>query len=313
MRSWRVGTISMGISLILLGIFLFVSLIKGVEAFDSLIQWWPLVLIILGSEVLIYIFFQKNEQTTIKYDLFSLIFLGAIGAVAIGFTLFLSTGVLSEIRDLITTKEQTMELPAFTKDVSSNIERIVLETGDHPVTVEGSNDTAVHIFGHYQQRMKREQTESTLTQEDYVMTKVVDNTMYGMIKDLPKKMGPLRHDVNMNMTVVVPTNRRLEIKGSNNEVSVAPQQLKNHWTVDQVRFLEIHLRKDSNIELSVLSDHQSEVGNVNWDEYKQVKNKEIPGTTTGLKKYHGVLKTGNGQYTLEVLDSSKVNVNVIQS
>lgn len=62
MRTWRVGTFSMGLSIIALGCFLLFSVIKGTEVLDSLTAWWPVLLIILGAEVLLYLLFSKKSN-----------------------------------------------------------------------------------------------------------------------------------------------------------------------------------------------------------------------------------------------------------
>lgn len=76
MRTWRVGTFSMGLSIISLGCFLLFSVIQGTKVLDSLTAWWPVLLIILGVEILLYLLFSKKEQSFIKYDIFSIFFIG---------------------------------------------------------------------------------------------------------------------------------------------------------------------------------------------------------------------------------------------
>ncbi len=61
MRTWRVGTFSMGLSIISLGCFYFFSR-KGIQVLDTLTAWWPVLLIILGAEVLLYLLFSKKSN-----------------------------------------------------------------------------------------------------------------------------------------------------------------------------------------------------------------------------------------------------------
>lgn len=111
MRRWRVGTISMGISIISLGCFLLFSIISGMQVFDSFTAWWPLIFIVLGIEILLYVSFSKQEHPIIKYDIFSIFFIGVLGTIGIALYLLLSTGLLEEIRYSISTNEQTNDIP----------------------------------------------------------------------------------------------------------------------------------------------------------------------------------------------------------
>lgn len=64
------------------------SVVKGIQVLDTLTAWWPVLLIILGAEVLLYLLFSKKEQSFIKYDIFSIFFIGVLGSVGIAFTVY---------------------------------------------------------------------------------------------------------------------------------------------------------------------------------------------------------------------------------
>lgn len=71
-REWRVGTLSMGVLLIVLGCVLFVSQIQGWSSIQIIFKLWPLVLIMLGAEILGFLFFSRKENSVVKYDGFSI-------------------------------------------------------------------------------------------------------------------------------------------------------------------------------------------------------------------------------------------------
>ena len=79
MRTWRVGTISMGLTLILLGIFLVLSQLLNWKPAYAMTGWWPIIFIVLGIEILIYLFLAKQENPAVKYDVFSIFFVGFLG------------------------------------------------------------------------------------------------------------------------------------------------------------------------------------------------------------------------------------------
>src|SRR4051812_33308619 len=96
--SWRVGTFSMGGSLLLLGIFLLLSQLIGIDFAHMLISWWPIIFVVLGLEILLYLFFAKRDNPVLRYDFLSIFFVGIIGMMGIGFT-FLSTSGLLDLID----------------------------------------------------------------------------------------------------------------------------------------------------------------------------------------------------------------------
>lgn len=68
MRQWRVGSLSMGIFLIVLGAALLLNRIGGIDASEILFKWWPVILILLGLEILGHEYFSKGTSPKIKYD-----------------------------------------------------------------------------------------------------------------------------------------------------------------------------------------------------------------------------------------------------
>jgi hypothetical protein len=72
MKTYRVGTITMAIILISLGTIIFISQISGVLAIDMIMKLWPLMLILLGLEILYFRYKSKDDEVVIKYDVFSI-------------------------------------------------------------------------------------------------------------------------------------------------------------------------------------------------------------------------------------------------
>lgn len=72
MRRWRVGTFSMGILLILLGVLLLLGELRGIPSVELIFTWWPVILITLGLEVLAHVYFSREEEPKVKYDGFSI-------------------------------------------------------------------------------------------------------------------------------------------------------------------------------------------------------------------------------------------------
>ncbi|SHN18518.1 hypothetical protein [Gracilibacillus kekensis] len=85
MRQWRVGSISMGMTLIGLGIILLLSQFNTSWDIVMLFQLWlSSLIIILGAEIMIYLIFSKKEQPIVKYDFFSILIILFIGFGSIG-------------------------------------------------------------------------------------------------------------------------------------------------------------------------------------------------------------------------------------
>lgn len=98
MKNKRVGTISMGIVLIFFGILMFVSQVSSFSAVEIFIKFWPGILIILGLEILYYVYTNKSEETRIKYDGFSIFIVSIVLILNIFVYGLMETGIMDLIK-----------------------------------------------------------------------------------------------------------------------------------------------------------------------------------------------------------------------
>ncbi|ENQ3108035.1 hypothetical protein SAMN04488168_11553 [Bacillus sp. 491mf] len=317
MRTWRVGTISMGISTITLGCFLLFSIIKGIQVFDNITAWWPILFIVLGIEILLYVIFSKKEQPIIKYDIFSIFFIGILGTIGIAFYFLLSTGLLEEIRHSIHTTEQTNNIPEVQYDIPDSIKKIVVNTSNAPLTIEGSNSNKVHLLGTYEMTMK-ENEKDKLKQDDFIAIQTVGETMYVTLKPLPVHHKFFASQLRMTATLVLPQNKNVEIRGSERGLSLYPGQLQNNWSVQESSSVSVHLVKDSDMTLSAVTNQKDSHGSTPWEHVEELAKKENntsegnPDSNQQEQWYKNTIKTGNGTHQLNIQKTYNIDISVLE-
>jgi hypothetical protein len=68
MRSWRTGSITLGISLVAFGVGMLISKFTAAFTLIDAIEWWPVLLILLGCEVLAAFFLADDKSQRIRFD-----------------------------------------------------------------------------------------------------------------------------------------------------------------------------------------------------------------------------------------------------
>ena len=205
----------MGASLLLLGLLLLFTQLFHLESVTVLLAWWPVILIILGIEILFYLLFSKQEKPNVKYDFLSILFVGFIGMVGVYLTIFATTGVLDKFNQWTNMETETMNLPEYENLIGRDVKRVVVNTGSHEVSLENSSLDSVSIFGTYLAQTLGNKAPIKSV-KDYLLVKEKGDTLYINFKEVYNLPQPFQDRVDVNATLLIPTDVKVEVNGQGN-------------------------------------------------------------------------------------------------
>lgn len=306
MRTWRVGTISMGAALVGLGVVLLVSQFLHLDLTTILLSWWPLVFIILVAEILFFVFFSRKESSFVKYDILSILFVGLLGMMGIVCLLLTSSGLMEQVKAAVKSEDKTVNLPGFNEMAGKGIQRVVLDSGSYPLTVESGAEESVSIFGTYEERGMENAEPLLKRTDDYLMVKRKGDTLYISFKDMPITNRLLDSGrMNMEATLIIPADLALEIDGRSTDLVLKPRKLLNDWNVKDGGNLRVYLQDNSDIKIEARGADKLEGPKDGWkvnDVKLEAASEEEP-----VKK-NGIFKVGKGNHILTVTDTYHVTV-----
>ncbi|MET3504030.1 hypothetical protein [Halalkalibacter oceani] len=250
MRVWRVGTISMGASLLLLGIILFIAQFSEISVSQIMLAWWPVIMIILGLEMLVYLFLSKQEKPLLHYDFLSIFFVALIGTAGIAFALASSTGLLDLVENELAREERTLDLPPVSHPIEPEVNRVVVQTGPYPLTVEATTGAELSLFGTYRASLGKEDTLVSRP-EEYASIYQRGDTLYLIIKQLPREIaGFSQMTPQVEATVFVPGDVEVEVVGQQYPVSLKPRDAESSWIVESASTVSLYLQNENDVEVS---------------------------------------------------------------
>ncbi|QNK57568.1 hypothetical protein [Paenibacillus sp. PAMC21692] len=185
LRTWRVGSLSMGITLILMGTAFAVSLWQDTEAYELLLWVAPIVFVLLGAELLIHLKMSGSRDTVVRYDWISVFFVGLIGAASLLLALLMSTGVFDELRSGLQMTQRTAYVDTDGVAIPAEVTKVIVQATDG-VTLNESETREAHLMG--QIRYWSEGPIASIN-DDIWRTKVVGDTMYIVIGTVPRRDG----------------------------------------------------------------------------------------------------------------------------
>lgn len=302
MRTWRVGTFSMGLSLVFLGVFLLFTQFFDWKIVTVLKVWWPIILVILGIEILLYLFSSKQEKPYLSFDLFSIIIVGIIGSAGIAMVFLQSSGIMDMVEQGLKREEVTSDLPEFNYAMKDDIKRIVIESDNqqNPITIEGTNDDVLSLFGTY--RAVQSKKKDVLKPEDYLLVSQKGDTLFIRLKQLPYRVSEFYKDyASMNTTILVPTSKKLDIVDLQNDITVNPRDLKNNWTINNVPQIDLILDETKNVKVSVDDTLINNREQEDW-EFSNKEEKHVEEITTAF------LQKGKGGSSIHIFDSGTLDI-----
>lgn len=311
MRKWRVGTFSMGITLILLGVVLFTSQILGFNITHIMLSWWPIILVVLGIEILIFLFKAKDKEPLLKYDFLSILFVGIIGTVGIGFAVLQTTGLMDRVEYYVSGQYQTFDLPQLNYDLDKDVKRIVVDTGTHPLTIEGTLTDEISMFGTYGTFFNKK--ENVLNDaKDYALVHKKGDTLYISLKDFPDKYDHFNSHTEMDAVLLVPQHVKLEVNGNYNELTIKPRKLTSNWLIDQASSVAVQLQEKGDVLLTANDIREITSEQKDWKIEKEAKVNDSDGvdveTFDGENIKNATYKQGEGTNLLQLRNITYVSL-----
>ncbi|MBW8349388.1 hypothetical protein K0H71_08025 [Bacillus sp. IITD106] len=298
MRTWRVGSFSMGGALVFLGVFLLLQQVLDWDPAVALLSWWPVLFIILGIEILIYLAFFNKDNSHVKYDFISIIFIGFIGTVGLGVALLQTVGLLDAAKQHISAEVKTIDLPKYEETGLEGITRIQVDTEQYPVTIESTTSKSLTMFGTYRGDVDKKGFPIKDI-SDYALVEKQGDTIYIRFKEIPYNRYS-GFSGQMEPILLIPENMNLEVNGKGNSLSLKPRNMQSDWEVVNGGYLEIMVSKDTNVTLDVQNSRNLDDGN--WDTTKSVKNNDEDEIKSASKTF------GTGKHTIFIKNADGVDI-----
>lgn len=301
MRTWRVGTISMGMTLIFLGIFLVLSQLLDWKPSYAMISWWPIILIVLGVEILIYLILAKQDTPIVKYDLFSIFFVGVIGFIGIVFAIVSATGIFDKIHDWTNYEVKTIDLPTYSTKLDETITRVVVDTGSEPLTIETGITSEVAVFGTYVTEAVKGKTPIEAS-DDYLFTEQKGDTLFINFKMLPQTLSPFGYHSERSTTMIIPDDVEVEIEANHQPLYVNSRSLMNDWTVMNAMDLNLNLSSELDVTLNVENVEHIKNNDKKW------KIESIDDEEEFDHVQSGTFQLGKGTHIMNITDVMNIAV-----
>lgn len=317
-RLWRVGTFSMGITLIALGLFLILARVYDMSVMWYMLKWWPALIIVLGLEMVIYNSLANGKRGAVRitYDIFSIFLVVVFLLCSLVFYIMDSSGVLTAAQRYLLANAQYVEREMVNYSVNDGVQRLVLETESESITLHAYEGQDVRVSAVYKGRFTSREEAETFAEEQLVTQEHLGDTLY------LKTYSPyfLRHPVfnhpmpEQEITVFVPQHVNVDILKVRGTLDMHIPKVESNWDINiQGRSVNMYLESADNVHLQAeIFQHGNIGGNVDWDHFEvkdrddhdSKKPQEKAVKTWGAGEHQITLRQSSGTAVINIKNSS---------
>ncbi len=207
-RTWRVGSLSMGITLIMIGTAFAVSLWQESDVYQLLLWVAPIVFILLGVELLLYLAVSGKRRAVIQYDWLSVLFVGLIGISSLVLALLMSSGLFNELQRNFNMTQRTVFIESDNLEVPATVKKIVLQS-TVSIAIKETDANEVKLMG---QVRFWSPDKPEAVKRDLMNSYVVGETLFLIIGDLDRRENGIAPEYAQYSELMLALPRGLELE-----------------------------------------------------------------------------------------------------
>ncbi|GFN36964.1 hypothetical protein [Tepidimicrobium xylanilyticum] len=305
MQRRRVGTVSMAIVLIGFGILIFTSQINERSAVELGLKFWPIILFLIGGEILYYSYKYKDGDINLKYDVLSIFIVLLIVGVNLLIYGVIETGVMDKITAALTSQSFNYQIPFNEVEIDENIKKIVINSINRPsLTIRTGKGNKIISTGSLSITVDSEEKAKEFLDDEYIKVDKIGDIAYITFAGRADYIDGIYTVNPYEFELIVPENKEVEINKLY-DLELILDSIENNWVIDDVNHTKIRLGANKNVKINAFVDSQQDLsGNVKWD-IKQNKNE-------GISNYKGQLVYGEGENIINIFNSLDVVVDELE-
>jgi len=236
-RQWRIGTWTMGAALLVAGIAMIAGQISEAVWLDRVWLWWPLLAVMLGVEIIVYLKSSGQPNPIIRYDLFSIVVIGAMGGLFLLLSGAQATGILDETQYFLKSERKTIDIAPIEAKLDGQVKRIVVQAEDglgSTIRIDSADSAQgageVTVFGACRISVAGEAPE----QLQLAGSRTVGETLYVSIRKPAEPLGFDEAGAQCSATVVLPTGVPAELATGWNKLILPGNRLPQGWSRSEI-------------------------------------------------------------------------------
>ncbi|OEF98147.1 DUF4097 family beta strand repeat-containing protein [Desulfuribacillus alkaliarsenatis] len=214
MREWKVGRITLGLFLISIGALLALNTVTTIPIDKVFSIGWPILLIVLGIEVLAFQIFRKDDKWS--FDGFSIFLIFIAGAATLVIYTVNSVGVLPLVKNSILSNSYPVTIEE-SLTIDNRVNQIEIDIPNADIQLIGTtSDSLVNISGVIRVGGSDENTVKELVANEFTVTQIGEKLIVNL--ELPNNYFNWAANQTATLAIEAPEHLMAKINVINGKV-----------------------------------------------------------------------------------------------
>jgi hypothetical protein len=316
----------MGLLLLFSGAGLLYAQVNQLTVANAVLKWWPVLFVVLGIEVLVLNYLNKQQENKIKYDIFSIFIILMIVITGLGIQAASEVGLVKYAQKMINMEQFSLQSPTKEITVDSQIQRIVVAAGNYPsLMIYTAPANSIQYYGTAQVRAQtKEEAQNLIQEKAEISTRQTGNIMY-----ISVNLSPSDRLYGCSYTLVLPEGLPVEIYRDGAPIQILSGKINSDWLIQGNGGTKINLPSQSDLLITALTTNSNALkGNLNWNKSSEaampgqvqvnVNGNEVQAQVKGQGKLEvsdkaeniqAQAKLGSGTHKLTIISADKIMIN----
>ncbi len=314
MSKRRVGTLSMAILLIVSGITMLIAQFYKFSAVATAIRWYPIIPILLGGEILWYVYSSKDEKTKIQYDIFSIFIICIMVLFSFAFYGLLEIDLFSKLNKMISSQEYILKTPYEKLTIDDTINKIIIDAPKScKLIVRTNHDNNIIASSTSSVTADSRETAQKLLTTQNIHTYPVGDILHVSFDGDISRNNMTHHAQTLDYTLIIPGNKQVEINNGN-DIELLIGSFESTWLIDKCECTNIRLSQNTDIKVKAFVDSAADLGgNIEWkidDKTNHAQEVSVQETSENLPyNVKGEFSQKDGNHQILVLNNHQVTIN----
>jgi len=315
MRTWRVGTLSMGITLLIMGLGLLYAQINEKLVLDLAAKWWPLIFILLGAEVLLQSWQAKKNDTRIAYDVLGVFVIMILLCFGLTMEAMRESGLIEQCRTTLISQNYELLNATDPIPVDAGIKKVVIEQSSDPLEIVScSTDNITASWKANVTSTSRNEAMNILKESQILQTRRQGDTLYIAFPSSHSASFMPAGINSQHNTIYLPEALQVCIYSGVSDLKIHASTISNDWYINGVDSVALDVPAASNLQLSVQTNSRDELqGNASWEIKDTMQTGDTNTEESEPVRSEGRVMLGTGQFKMNINSNGPVSLDILPS